>query len=218
MRSITRFALFLLIGAVAATAGARTAPEALAPSLADPVLYEVDTEHSAVLFKVRHMAISTVTGRFNRFAATFWYDPANPSATRVTATIDVASVDTDNERRDNHLRSEDFFFAEQHPTITFASREVRSTGEGAFEVLGDLTIRGVTLPITLDVELEGSGTTGRGEPIIGLVAEGEINRHDYGLRWNRVVETGAVVGDDVRIVLEIEAKGPPAGGAAAGAR
>src|SRR5687767_178389 len=81
-----------------------TATVVVAQPPPDPVIYEVDSEHSSVMFKVRHLGVSTVTGRFNRFAATFWYDPANPAATRVTATIDVASVDTDNERRDNHLR------------------------------------------------------------------------------------------------------------------
>jgi polyisoprenoid-binding protein YceI len=174
----------------------------------DPVLYEVDSEHSSVMFKVRHLGVSTVTGRFNRFAATFWYDPANPAATRVTATIDVASVDTDNERRDTHLRSEDFFWADSFPTMTFASRQVKKTGDDEFEVAGDLTIRGVTLPVVLEIEIEGTGKTGGGEPLMGLVAETEINRLDYGLRWNRAVETGWLVGDEIKIILEIEAKGP----------
>jgi polyisoprenoid-binding protein YceI len=151
--------------------------------------------------------VSTVTGRFNRFAASFWYDAADPGATRVTATIDVASVDTDNERRDNHLRSEDFFWAEKHPTMTFQSRAVRQTDDDEFEVAGDLTIRGVSKPVVLEVEIEGTGVTDRGEPLVGLSAGTEINRLDYGLRWNRAVETGWLVGDDVRIVLEIEARG-----------
>lgn len=200
MRTSARFSSLILVGVVTAAAGGRPAP--------DPVLYEVDTEHSTVQFKVRHLGVSTVTGQFNRFAASFWYDPADPAATRVTATIDVGSIDTDNDRRDTHLRSEDFFWAERHPTITFASREVRVLGEGEFEVTGDLSIRGVTLPVTLEVRIEGQSTTGRGEPIIGLTATGEINRHDYGLAWNRIVETGQVVGDTVRIILEVEAKGP----------
>jgi polyisoprenoid-binding protein YceI len=180
------------------------------PRSADPVLYEVDSEHSNVLFKVRHLGVSTVTGRFNRFAASFWYDPADPAATRVTATVDVASVDTDNERRDAHLRSEDFFWADSFPTITFESRSVRRTDEDEFEVAGDLTIRGVTLPVVLEVEIEGTGTTSRG-PIMGLTAETEINRHDYGLSWNRAVENVFVVGDEVRIVLELEARGAAPG-------
>ncbi len=179
----------------------------VAPAPHDPVHYEVDTEHSNVLFKVRHMGVATVTGRFNRFAASFWYDSERPEEARVTATIDVASVDTDNERRDNHLRSEDFFWAERHPTITFESDAVRATGEGEFEVTGDLTIRGVTLPVKLEVTIEGTGRTRDGDPLIGLSAAGEINRLDYGLRWNRVVEGGWLVGDTVRILLEVEARG-----------
>jgi polyisoprenoid-binding protein YceI len=185
-----------------------TATAMVAQPLPDPVVYEVDSEHSNIMFKVRHLGVSTVTGRFNRFAATFWYDPANPAATRVTATIDVASVDTDNERRDNHLRSEDFFWADSFPTMTFASRQVKKTGDDDFDVAGDLTIRGVTLPVVLEIEIEGVGRTGDGEPLMGLVGETEINRLDYGLRWNRAVETGWLVGDEIKIVLEIEAKGP----------
>lgn len=185
-----------------------TATVVVAQPPPDPVIYEVDSEHSNVMFKVRHLGVSTVTGRFNRFAATFWYDPANPAATRVTATIDVASVDTDNERRDNHLRSEDFFWADSFPTMTFASRQVKKTGDDEFDVAGDLTIRGVTLPVVLEIEIEGMGRTGDGEPLMGLVGEAEINRLDYGLRWNRAVETGWLVGDEIKIVLEIEAKGP----------
>lgn len=197
-----RRTLHLLVLSIAGVAVAVAQPRP------DPVLYEVDSEHSNVMFKVRHLGVSTVTGRFNRFAATFWYDPTNPAATRVTATIDVASVDTDNERRDNHLRSEDFFWADSFPTMTFESRQVKKTGDDEFEVAGDLTIRGVTLPVVLEIEIEGTGKTGRGEPLMGLVGETEINRLDYGLRWNRAVETGWLVGDEIKIVLEIEAKGP----------
>ena len=202
MTASRRFILLALVP-LAVAWGAAASPRP------DPVMYEVDPEHSSVLFKVRHMGVSTVTGRFNTFAATFWYDPAAPSATRATATIDVGSIDTDNERRDNHLRSEDFFWAEQHPTMTFQSRQVRKTGDDEFEVEGDLTIRGVTKPVVLEVEIEGEGKTNQGQPLLGLTATTEINRHDYGLRWNRALEAGGwVVGDDVRIILEIEARGP----------
>ncbi|MFN2384569.1 MAG: YceI family protein [Gemmatimonadota bacterium] len=183
------------------------APALWAPAV-EPVVYQIDPEHSTVQFKVRHLGLATVTGQFNRFAGTFSYDPARPAATTVTATIDVASVDTDNERRDTHLRSEDFFFADSFPTITFASRRVVKTGDEDFAVHGDLTIRGVTRPVVLEVELVGTGRTGGGAVAIGFEAETEINRKDYGLVWNRAIETGGwLVGDDIRILLEIEATG-----------
>lgn len=192
--------LCLLVAAAPVPAPAVRAPRA------EPVVYVIDSEHSTVQFKVRHLGLATVTGQFNRFAGTFTYDPARPAATTVTATIDVASVDTDNERRDNHLRSEDFFFADSFPTLTFASRRVEKTGDEEFAVHGDLTIRGVTRPVVLEVEIVGTGKTGRGAPALGLSAETEINRKDYGLVWNRVVDSGGwLVGDDIRILLEIEA-------------
>jgi len=172
------------------------------------VEYEVDPSHTQVMFKVRHMGVSTVTGKFNRFAATFAYDPENPSASWVTATIDAASVDTDNERRDNHLRSPDFFAADSYPTLTFQSTGVEQVEDGRLRVAGDLTIRGVTQPVLLDVVLEGATVGSEGRPIVGWTAETTVDRQDYGLRWNRLTEAGGwVVGDEVRIVLEVEARG-----------
>jgi polyisoprenoid-binding protein YceI len=172
------------------------------------VEYEVDPSHTQVMFKVRHMGVSTVTGKFNRFAATFAYDPDDPSASWVTATIDAASVDTDNDRRDNHLRSPDFFAADSYPTLTFQSTGVEEVEDGRLRVAGDLSIRGVTRPVVLDVVLEGATVGSEGRPIVGWTAETTVNRKDYGLRWNRLTEAGGwVVGDDVRIVLEVEARG-----------
>jgi polyisoprenoid-binding protein YceI len=178
------------------------------PSPAGLVEYEVDPSHTQVMFKVRHMGVSTVSGRFRRFAATFAWDPADPGASWVTATIDAASIDTDNDRRDNHLRSADFFAADSYPTLTFRSTRVEEVGEGRLRVAGDLSIRGVTKPVVLDVVLEGATVGGVGRPITGWTAEATINRKDYGLMWNRLTEAGGwVVGDDVRIVLEVEARG-----------
>jgi polyisoprenoid-binding protein YceI len=160
------------------------------------------------MFKVRHMGVSTVTGKFNRFAATFAYDPADPESSWLTATIDAASIDTDNDRRDNHLRSADFFAADSYPNLTFQSTRVESAEEGRLRILGDLSIRGVTKPVVLDVVLEGATTGQGGQPIVGWTAETTVNRKDYGLLWNRLTEAGGwVVGDDVRIVLEVEARG-----------
>ena len=172
-----------------------------------PIEYEVDPAHTQVLFKVRHMGVSTVTGRFNRFAATFAYDPANPAASWVTATIDAASIDTDNERRDNHLRSADFFAVDSFPTLTFRSTRVEPSGDGRLKVAGELSIRGVTKPVVLEVTLEGATTGQGGRPITGWTAETTIDRKDYGLKWNRLTEAGGwVVSDEVRILLEVEAR------------
>jgi polyisoprenoid-binding protein YceI len=183
-----------------AASGAATLPPGL-------VEYEVDPAHTQVQFKVRHMGVSTVTGKFNRFAATFAYDPADPAASWVTATIDAASIDTDNERRDNHLRSADFFAADSYPTLTFQSTRVEPAGAGGLRVAGDLTIRGVTRPVVLDVRLEGAAPGDGGRPITGWTAEAAIDRMDYGLKWNRLTEAGGwVVADEVRIVLEVEAR------------
>lgn len=171
------------------------------------VEYEVDPSHTQVLFKVRHMGISTVTGRFNRFAATFAYDPEDPAASWLTATIDAASIDTDNDRRDNHLRSADFFAVDSYPTLTFQSTRVEPAGEGRLRVAGDLAIRGVTKPVVLDVALEGATLGQGGRPMTGWTAETTVDRMDYGLRWNRLTEAGGwVVADEVRILLEVEAR------------
>ena len=184
------------------------APDGAASVLpAGLVEYEVDPSHTQVMFKVRHMGISTVTGRFGRFAGTFAYDPEDPAASWLTATIDAASIDTDNDRRDNHLRSPDFFAADSYPTLTFQSSRVEPTGEGRLRVAGDLSIRGVTRPVVLDVALEGAALGQEGRPMTGWTAEATINRMDYGLRWNRLTEAGGwVVADEVRILLEVEAR------------
>jgi polyisoprenoid-binding protein YceI len=201
----TTLALCLTAAGLGGAAGFGHAQSSLPAGLVE---YEVDPAHTQVMFKVRHMGVSTVTGRFGRFAATFAWDPEDPGASWVTATIDAASIDTDNDRRDNHLRSADFFAADSYPTLTFRSTRVEAVEEGRLRVAGDLSIRGVTRPIVLDVLLEGATVGGEGRPITGWTAEATINRKDYGLTWNRLTEAGGwVVGEDVRIVLEVEARG-----------
>ena len=198
-------ATLLALGALALPAPPAAAQTALPAGLVE---YEVDPSHTQVMFKVRHMGVSTVTGRFGRFAATFAYDPEEPGASWVTATIDAASIDTDNERRDNHLRSADFFAADSYPNLTFRSTQVEEVAEGRLRVTGELSMRGITRPVVLDVALEGSTVGSEGRPILGWTAETSVNRQDYGLRWNRLTEAGGwVVGDEVRILLEVEARG-----------
>jgi polyisoprenoid-binding protein YceI len=202
------FAIVVSCLAAAGLAATAVSARGQGPSPDGLVEYEVDPSHTQVMFKVRHMGVSTVTGRFGRFAATFAWDPDEPGMSWLTATIDAASIDTDNDRRDNHLRSPDFFAADSYPTLTFQSTRVEEVEEGRLRVAGDLSIRGVTRPVVLDVVLEGATVGGEGQPITGWTAETTINRKDYGLMWNRLTEAGGwVVADDVRIVLEVEARG-----------
>lgn len=187
--------------APAAPAGAAVAPQA-------PVRWEIDRTHSELTFRIRHM-VSRVNGAFNDWSGTVHADPANLAGGRVEVDIRTASIDTRNERRDNHLRSDDFFDAENHPEITFRSTRVEADGS-ELRVHGNLTIRGVTRPVVLEGRLlEVAGTPGRRR--IGFEAETTINRLDYGVSWNRAAEIGGVVlGDDVRISIAISAVERPA--------
>lgn len=192
-------ALFLVAAPVKQAAFAQ-------PASADAVpTWRVDPTHSFVGFKVRHLGLSTVTGEFRDYNATVTLDPANPASFRAEAVIQATSVDTENDRRDNHLRSDDFFDAENHPELRFVTKEVRYNGDGEMEIVGDLTMRGTTKEIVLDGEIMGTATMGDSERV-GIEAEGRINRFDFGLKFDSVMEAGGfVVGEDVRLVLEIEA-------------
>ncbi len=167
--------------------------------------WEIDPVHSSAEFSVRHMMVSKVKGRFTKLSGTITV-AEDPLASSVEATIDATSVDTHDPTRDNHLRSADFLDVESYPTITFASTEVRA-GSGGHQVVGDLTIRGVTRSVTLDLEHNGTGPDPYGGVRTGFSATTEINRKDFGLVWGAAIEGtgGAVVGDKVSIALEIEA-------------
>jgi polyisoprenoid-binding protein YceI len=167
--------------------------------------YNIDTDHSKVLFKIRHLGISTVTGRFDKFSGSFAFDPKNVQASKVSATIEAVSVNTDVAKRDEHLRSADFFDVAKFPQITFASKEVRDVQGGKFKVAGDLTIHGVTKPVTLDAELIGTVKDPWGNERAGFSASATINRKDFGLTYNKVLEAGGLlIGEEVWISLEIE--------------
>ncbi len=171
-----------------------------------PAHYKVDPAHTQVLFKVRHMGISWVTGRFEAVDADIWVDPSNLSTFRVEAIIPVASIDTGNEKRDNHLKSADFFDGERYPQITFVSKEVKSVEGSRFTVVGDLTIKGITKPVTLNVEYLGQARDPWGNTRIAFLADGRIDRREFGLTWNKALETGGfLVGNEVRIQLEVQA-------------
>lgn len=163
-------------------------------------IWTIDTVHSHVGFSVRHL-LTPVPGSFGEFDGTIVYDQENPAASSVDFTVQTASIFTNNERRDNHLRSADFFDAENHPTLTFKSKKVAPLGGKNLAVTGDLTIRGVTKEVTVPVEVLGV----MGDKA-GFQTELVIDRKEYGVLWNRALDQGGtVLGDEVKIVLTIEA-------------
>ncbi len=167
--------------------------------------YQLDRSHSNVLFTVSHLIVSEVTGSFRDFDATITTMKEDFSDAVVQVNIKTASIDTDNERRDNHLRSDDFFLSEKHPEITFKSRSFRKTGDKTFVISGDLTMRGITKAIDLDAVYNGEVKDPWGNIKTGWKATGRVNRFDYGLKWNSLMETGgAVVGQDVDITINAE--------------
>ena len=175
-----------------------------AVSAATRTTWAIDPAHSHVGFSVRHMMISTVKGRFGEVAGTVVLDQ-DPTASSVDATIGVASIDTREPQRDGHLRSGDFFDADQFPTITFKSRRVAKAAPDKLTVTGDLTIKGVTREVVLEVVEEGRGTDPWGGERAGFTAHTTINRRDFGLTYNQVLETGGVlVGEDIKISLDVE--------------
>jgi len=167
--------------------------------------FTIDSVHSSVGFKIRHL-FSHVSGRFSDFDGTLKYDAEQPEKSSIELVIQAESIDTDNQRRDDHLRSEDFFHVAEHPTITFKSTKI-VPGEkpNRYRVTGDFTMRGVTKPVTIDVEMLGfaeiPGMGYRG----GFDASTTLDRKDYGVEWNKVLDTGgAILGDEVAIDCSIQ--------------
>ena len=170
----------------------------------------VDTSHSYVGFEAKHMVIAKVKGNFNDFDASVYYDAENIGNSWVKAEIQVASVDTRNEARDNHLRTSDFFDIENHPTITFESTKVE-TRDDHLVAIGDLTIRGVTKEVELEFEIVGPVDGMQGEQRYAAEAWLEIDRHDYDVSWSRTLDGGgAVVGNKVKIEINMELMTPMA--------
>jgi polyisoprenoid-binding protein YceI len=168
--------------------------------------WAIDGAHSIAEFSVKHMMVAKAKGRFGAFDGSIQWDQANPANSSVEITIDVASIDTNESQRDAHLRSDDFFNAEQYPNAVFKSTRIEPVGDQEFKVYGDLTIRDQTHPIVLDVELEGQIVDPYGLHRAGFEAETEISRKQFGLSWNALLETGgAVVADRVKLTFHIEA-------------
>ncbi|MBC8368238.1 polyisoprenoid-binding protein [bacterium] len=167
--------------------------------------YNIDSSHSEVTFKIRHMGIGKVSGRFDQFEGTFSYDPENPAKSLAHATIQLASVDTDNEDRDAHLKNPDFFDVENYPEMSFHGHKVTDADEVGFKLHGELSLHGETRPVVLDVELNGLVTDPWGNGRAGFTATTKIDRKDFGLTWTKNLGTGELmVGDMVAITLEIE--------------
>jgi len=176
---------------------------------ATPLTFDIDKVHSQVGFSIRHF-FSNVPGQFKDFGGTIVMDPSAPEASSVEVTIQAASISTDNEARDRHLRSLDFFAADSFPTLTFKSTKVVPAGKDKVTVTGDLTMRGVTKSVVLDVEFLGMGEVGASGQSWGTKAGFEatttVKRRDYGINWNKTLDKGGLmIGHDVAIILRIEA-------------
>lgn len=167
--------------------------------------YQIDASHSTIQFSVRHMMLSRTRGEFEKFSGDINLNEENPAASMVDVQIEAASINTRDEKRDEHLRSPDFLDVAQHPYLTFKSTNVDVVDKERAKLHGDLTIRDITKPVTLDVEYNGQSKSPWGTTNYGFSGRTKINRRDYGLEWNMALETGGfLVGDDVNIDIELE--------------
>jgi polyisoprenoid-binding protein YceI len=192
---------------------------ALAPASAADA-WQIDPTHSSAQFSVTHMMISTVRGGFGAMSGTIEFDGKDVASIKVDATIDATTISTNDEKRDGHLKGPDFFDVAKYPTITFKSKKVVSGSGGTFKLVGDLTMRGVTKEVTLDVTAPSQVIKGmRGESRVAASATTKIDRQEFGVRWNANLDGGGVaVSDTVSITLDIEAMRPPQAAPAAPAK
>jgi polyisoprenoid-binding protein YceI len=179
-----------------------------------PNQWRIDGSHSAANFSVRHLMVSTVRGQLGRITGTLEYDGKDVQSIKADVTIDVNAINTQNEGRDKHLRSPDFFDVPNHPNITFKSKRIEAAGNGKFKMIGDLTIRGTTKEVAMDVEGPSPVVKTQRGIATGASATTKINRQEYGLKYSNMVEAGPVVGDEVTITIDIEATRPNAPGTA----
>jgi len=182
-----------------------TAIAPTAPATGTKTTWKLDPAHTTVEFSAKHLMITTVKGRITDVAGTIYIDEKNPQNSSVEATLNAVSLDTRTDQRDQHLRSADFLDVEKYPEIKFRSTRIQGDKD-SFKLTGDLTIRDVTKPITLDVEFEGETKDPWGGERVGFSANGKIDRREFGLTWNQALEAGGVVvGNDVKISLEAQA-------------
>ena len=167
--------------------------------------WTIDPAHAEIGFAVRHLMIATVRGRFGAVSGAVAVDEQDPHNSKVDVTVDVRSVDTRQEMRDNHLRSADFFDVEKFPSMHFVSKRIEGNLDREFRVIGDLTIHGVTREVALTATLEGRTKDPWGNERAGFSVSGKINRREFGLNWNQALETGGVmVGDEVKLTIDVE--------------
>ena len=182
-----------------------TATLEIAPAAGTRTAWKLDPAHTLVEFSAKHLMITTVRGRIAEVEGTIYTDESNPENSSVEAILKGASIDTRNEQRDQHLRSGDFLNAEEFPEITFRSKRIDGDAK-RFKLTGDLTIRGTTREVTLDVEYGGRARDPWGGERVGFSATGKLDRREFGLVWNQALETGGVVvGNEIRINIEAEA-------------
>jgi len=184
----------------------------VAPGLLHATPWEFDPAHTGVHFKVRHLMISSVRGEFEKVSGKILYDEADVTKSTADITIDAASINTRVAKRDDHLRSPDFLDVAKHPAITFRSKRVEKAGDGTLKMTGDLTIRGVTKEVVLTIEGPSPEVKDpEGNHRVGGQAAPKINRKEFGLTWNKAIETGGVVvGDEVEITIDVEIYKKPA--------
>jgi len=176
----------------------------LGQGIGEGAQYKLDPAHSEVGFKIRHL-VSKTRGRFDDFSGTFEYKSKKPSSLSVEVTIKTTSINTHNEKRDNHLRGKDFFHVEKFPEMTFKSKKAKKKGSNRIELTGDLTLLGVTKRVILDVELLGEAPDAFGKANrIGFTAIGKINRKDFGMEYNITDKGGLVIGNEIEILIEVE--------------
>ena len=173
--------------------------------LANASEYVLDDSHTNVGFSVKHLMITNVKGEFKTYEADIDFDAKTKTFNKFSASIDTASIDTGIEKRDTHLKSDDFFLSEKFPKMTFVMKSYKADGDEG-KMVGELTIRGITKPVTLDVEDIGTVKDFKNENRVGFTLKGKINRMDYDLKWNKALEFGGVaVGEDVKIIVDVEA-------------
>ena len=211
--TLTRLSLAApaILGLMLATASPSAAQAPAAAPAAAPNTWTIDSSHTQSGFAVKHMMVSTVRGSFGKTEGTITFDGKDVSSIKADVTIDATTITTNNEKRDTHLKSKDFFDVAGFPTITFKSKKAEAAGAGKFKVVGDLTIRGVTKEVTLDVEGPSQPLIAQGRARVGATATTKVNRQDYGVSWSRSLDGGGVVvSDEVVITIEMELVKPNA--------
>lgn len=173
--------------------------------MANSTTWVIDPLHSEVLFKVKHLVITTVTGRFNKFDGTIIAEGKDFSNAKVAFTTDVKSIDTNQSQRDAHLQNSDFFSADLYPTITFQSTAFEKVSESDYKMIGDLTMKGVTKSIKLNVEYNGAEDNGHGILKHGFELTGVVNRKEFGITWNKLTETGGLgLSEDIKLIANMQ--------------